>query len=263
MSGGAKWADLRVRILSAAVLLTVAAVDIWAGGVWFRALVGLVTAGMIWELLRMLGGPARGAAVALGVVAGGAVLLLQVLPPAYLVPVVGALVIAGAGPAGRNWPAWVLYAPVILLAGNALIWMRDDIGVAFLLWVICVVVASDVCGYFAGRLIGGPKFWPRFSPKKTWSGTVAGWLGAVVVGYAFSGPLDAVSKTGFPLWGLMLASGLLALAGQLGDIAESAIKRHVGVKDSSALIPGHGGLLDRFDALIAAAVVAWLGGGLL
>ena len=94
----------------------------------------------------------------------------------------------------------------------------------------------------------GPKFWPKVSPKKTWSGTVAGWVGAAAVGYGFhaagQGPVALV-------W----VSPLIAFAGQLGDIAESAIKRRAGVKDSSSLIPGHGGLLDRFDALAFAAVL--------
>jgi phosphatidate cytidylyltransferase len=111
-----------------------------------------------------------------------------------------------------------------------------------------VVLASDVAGYFAGRVLGGPKFWPHVSPKKTWSGTVAGWVLAALVGWAFMGPLGADA-------GLIGASVLLAFAGQMGDIAESAIKRRRGVKDSSDLIPGHGGVLDRFDALIAVVVL--------
>jgi phosphatidate cytidylyltransferase len=96
-------------------------------------------------------------------------------------------------------------------------------------------------------MLGGPKFWPAISPKKTWSGTVAGWLGAVAVGYGFW-------AAGFGAWHLLWASPFVAFAGQMGDIAESAIKRRTGVKDSSNLIPGHGGLLDRFDALAFAAI---------
>jgi phosphatidate cytidylyltransferase len=102
-------------------------------------------------------------------------------------------------------------------------------------------------GYFIGRRFGGPKFWPRVSPNKTWSGTVAGWVGAALVGLAFV----AAGRAG---WGLVALSPLIALAGQLGDIAESWIKRRAGFKDSSSLIPGHGGVLDRFDALIGAAL---------
>ena len=114
-----------------------------------------------------------------------------------------------------------------------------------------VVVVTDVAGYFAGRIIGGPKFWPAVSPKKTWAGTTAGWLAAAVVGVVF-GIGSGVMGT------LVLASVLLSFASQLGDIAESAIKRRVGVKDSSTLIPGHGGLLDRFDGMLGAALALLL-----
>ena len=100
---------------------------------------------------------------------------------------------------------------------------------------------------FAGRIFGGPKFWPRFSPKKTWSGTVAGWIAAAGIGLIFL----RISTAGIDL---LWISALLAFASQLGDIAESAIKRQAGVKDSSNLIPGHGGLMDRFDGLLGAAL---------
>lgn len=151
---------------------------------------------------------------------------------------------------GRDGQILAAYAAVILLAGWALIAMRSgESGLIRLLWLVAVVVVSDVMGYFAGRLLGGPKFWPRVSPKKTWSGTVAGWLGAALVGAGF---MSALGQG----WALVPVSALVSFAGQMGDIAESAIKRRAGVKDSSALIPGHGGVLDRFDALIFAAVLA-------
>jgi phosphatidate cytidylyltransferase len=120
-------------------------------------------------------------------------------------------------------------------------------GASVILWLVAVVVASDVLGYFAGRMLGGPKFWPSVSPKKTWSGTVAGWIGAALVGAGF------VILSGAS-WVLMPVSALVAFAGQMGDIAESWVKRRAGVKDASQLIPGHGGVLDRFDALIGAVV---------
>jgi phosphatidate cytidylyltransferase len=112
-------------------------------------------------------------------------------------------------------------------------------------------VVSDVAGYFAGKALGGPKFWPGISPKKTWSGTAAGWAGAACVGAAFARPLEAGAV-------LIPVSVLVAFAGQMGDIAESAVKRMQGVKDSSALIPGHGGVLDRFDAMLGAALAVGL-----
>ena len=138
---------------------------------------------------------------------------------------------------------------LILWAAHGLILLRGSYGLTFVLWLVSVVIASDVAGYFAGRVLGGPKFWPRVSPKKTWSGTVAGWVLAALVGAAFA------FWGGMP-WLVVPVSAVLAFAGQMGDIAESAIKRHVGVKDSSNLIPGHGGVLDRFDAMIAVAALA-------
>lgn len=148
---------------------------------------------------------------------------------------------------GRDGAIALFYGAAILLAGAALIWLRcQPQGLVLTLWWLAVVIASDIMGYFAGRLLGGPKFWPRISPKKTWSGTIAGWIGALIVGWAFSGTLGSV---------VILFSPIVAFAGQMGDIAESAIKRRAGVKDSSNLIPGHGGVLDRFDAVIFAALI--------
>ena len=110
-----------------------------------------------------------------------------------------------------------------------------------------VVIATDVFGYFAGRTLGGPKFWPSVSPKKTWSGTAAGWIAAGLVGLLFMLLTDAG-------WPIVWISMILSFASQMGDIAESALKRRMNVKDSSTLIPGHGGLFDRFDALLGAAL---------
>jgi phosphatidate cytidylyltransferase len=139
------------------------------------------------------------------------------------------------------------YLALAGVAGLGLIALRDGFGALWLLWLVLVVIASDVAGYFAGRLIGGPKLWPQVSPKKTWSGTVAGWLLALAVGAAFMPLLgQGAAFLELTLW--------VCIAGQAGDIAESALKRHVGVKDSSHLIPGHGGVMDRFDAMLGAAV---------
>ena len=117
--------------------------------------------------------------------------------------------------------------------------------------LLAIVVVTDVAGYFAGKSIGGPKFWPRISPKKTWSGVVAGWIAAGCVGaFAF-----ATGSHG-PLF--ILTAMIMSFGSQLGDIAESALKRRAGVKDSSNLIPGHGGVLDRFDGVVGAAMVLFV-----
>ena len=126
--------------------------------------------------------------------------------------------------------------------------LRNKFGFEVILWLVALVAVSDIAGYFVGRSLGGVKVWPKVSPKKTWSGTVAGWIGAIFVGLVFFW----IGAKGYEfLW----LSPLLALSGQVGDMVQSALKRAVGVKDSSNLLPGHGGFLDRFDALIFAVLL--------
>lgn len=252
MTASAKWDDLRARTISAVLMVAVGAAAIWLGGVWFLALVAVVTGLMIWELLRMLMPEARGLAQALGALAAVAVILSTRLP-GLAVPVVLALpVLAGAVLVARERVVFMLYAPVIMLTGHALLLLRSGAdGLLWLLWLVLVVVVTDIAGYFAGRIFGGPKFWPRISPKKTWSGTVAGWIGAAILGLVFM----RIAGAGVAL---VAVSMLASFASQMGDIAESAIKRRMGVKDSSTLIPGHGGVLDRFDGMLGAALLVLL-----
>jgi phosphatidate cytidylyltransferase len=121
-------------------------------------------------------------------------------------------------------------------------------GLLWTLWLIAVVAATDIGGYFAGKFIGGPKILPRISPKKTWSGTVGGWVLAILVSalYVYLGYGSVM---------LLPATLFVAIASQIGDMIESSMKRRAGVKDASNLIPGHGGLLDRFDGLLGATLV--------
>jgi phosphatidate cytidylyltransferase len=132
-------------------------------------------------------------------------------------------------------------------------------GFAALMFVLLIVWMTDIGGYFAGRGIGGPKLWPRVSPKKTWAGAIGGFVLslAVAAGFASCGMGRLVP--------LLLVATVLTVLSQLGDLFESAVKRKFGVKDSSQIIPGHGGLLDRLDgyvfAVIAAAAIGFLRGG--
>lgn len=243
----AKWADLAPRAASAAVLIAVGTAGVVAGGVWFQMLAVFVTAVMVWELWTMIepSGHTRGmllAALVASVLSGQ----LTIQEPwgllLFLVaPVGGALLLP------RERLTFFAFALGVQVAGWGLVTFRAEFGFFWLLWLIVVVVMTDVAGYFAGRLIGGPKFWPKVSPKKTWSGTIAGWAGAAAVGLLF----DGFTRVGLAIVPL---SVLLSLASQWGDIAESALKRRMGVKDSSQLIPGHGGLFDRFDAMLGASV---------
>jgi len=245
----ARWADLGPRVASAVMMAAVGAVALWLGGLPYRLLITLVVGLMVWELARMLDpGADFGRAEALGVSGAVAVFVFYANLPGWPGLVAVALAVPLLGwrlprPRARAFG----YLALILFAGVALMAMRESYGLIWVLWLVLLVIGSDVAGYFAGRIIGGPKFWPAVSPKKTWSGTVAGWAMAAGIGVAFMGPLQAGA-------GLVVLSVVVAFAGQMGDLAESALKRRAGVKDSSALIPGHGGVLDRFDAMIAAAV---------
>jgi phosphatidate cytidylyltransferase len=243
-----KWADLRTRILSAIVMIAVGAAEIWLGGTAFAALVVVLTGVMIWELATMTAPMRRRSPVTLAVGASAALLAALVLRTDIAALFLAVPSVALILTPRRDRRLAGGYALAIMLAGYGLVDLRQTGGTTVILWLVAVVVASDVLGYFAGRMLGGPKFWPAVSPKKTWSGTVAGWIGAAVVG------LGMVLAAGAS-WLLVPLSALVALAGQLGDIAESWVKRRAGVKDASSLIPGHGGVLDRFDALIGAVVV--------
>jgi phosphatidate cytidylyltransferase len=243
-----QWGDLKPRLISALVMLAVGAAEIWIGGLPFLALVTVLTAVMVWELARITAPDARG--MALGHAALAAVLMLAdegwpSVSAWYLFPLMPLAFLATPRLQPKVAAVIVL---ALMVAGHGLFVLRDEAGRGAILWVVGVVIVSDVMGYFAGRTLGGPKFWPAISPKKTWSGTVAGWIGAAGVGLIYV----ALGQGG---WLLVLLSPFVAFAGQMGDIAESWIKRRTGVKDSSALIPGHGGLLDRFDALVGAMVL--------
>lgn len=255
MSEG-KWGDLSARVMSAIVMVAIGVGAIWQGGIWFQGLIILVIGGMIWELARMLAPEKPLLPVALGVLASfclfaalgaGGGLVMSVL---FLPALIGLMLMK------KDQLIFALYSTGLMLAAIGLVMLRSmgeagnyNVGLVAVLWLVSIVIASDVAGYFAGRIIGGPKFWPKVSPKKTWSGTVAGWILAALVGLAFALYADV------PVVLAMCVSAVMSLAGQLGDIAESAIKRHAGIKDSSNLIPGHGGLMDRFDALMGAALL--------
>jgi phosphatidate cytidylyltransferase len=210
-------------------------------------MVAVICGLMIWELVRMLAPASPGIAMPLGLLAGAVTLIAVYLPPGFALPLLLAPALVGFGQLRSHRAIFMIFTVMVLLAGFGMTSVRDDLGFQWMLWLVLVVVATDVVGYFAGRLIGGPKFWPRVSPKKTWAGTAFGWVGAAIVGLFFM----ASTRAGLQLIGVSVA---VSMASQMGDIAESAIKRRLGVKDSSNLIPGHGGLLDRFDGMLGASV---------
>ena len=171
----------------------------------------------------------------------------------------GVLVVAILTATQRGWAALGFgYASAPLFA-SVLIRLDQVFGLTALMLVLLVVWMTDIGGYFAGRTIGGAKLWPRVSPKKTWAGAIGGLVLSLAVACGFAS--FGVGKW-LPL--LLLAAGL-SVVSQLGDLFESSVKRAFGVKDSSHIIPGHGGLLDRLDgfvfAVTAAAAIGFLRAG--
>ncbi|MFD1341834.1 phosphatidate cytidylyltransferase [Litorisediminicola beolgyonensis] len=250
---GSNWNDLGERVMSGVVLVGVGMAGVWIGGLIFHLLVALICGVMVWELVSMLDDRRNRSALLLGGFAGVVTFVAIEVPGGWALPLVLAPSMLGFGRMERGGVTYASFAALILLAGYGMMALRDEYGLVWMVWLVLVVVATDIAGYFAGRSIGGPKFWPRVSPKKTWSGTVAGWIASALVGWIFV----AMTGAGTGLIGLSIA---VSMASQIGDMAESAIKRRAGVKDSSNLIPGHGGLFDRFDGMLGAALFILIAG---
>lgn len=245
--------NLLVRAIAALVLAPVAIAIAYAGGFLWTLLVTLAAIGLYVEWLMVIGiGPRLSVTVA-GVVAlaaAGLCLGAGRLDVSLAVLAIGLIAIAVISPEQRQWTtAGFCYAAVAEVASILL--RRDpDEGFVALMFVLLIVWATDIGGYFAGRGIGGPKLWPRVSPKKTWAGAVGGFVGSLVVAAGFAAfGLGSVAP-------LLVLGAVLSVVSQFGDLFESAVKRRFGVKDSSHLIPGHGGLMDRLDGFVAAVAVA-------
>jgi phosphatidate cytidylyltransferase len=262
---GARGQTLRKRFMSAAVLLPLALGAVWLGGSFWAGLVGLFAIAMAWEwsticesgqgrlTRRILGVAPAGLAAILVVGLASLLAALDRFGPAIALLGLGAVAaaaIAGLVRGGRG--AWhglgVLYVGLPCIA---IVWVRaqHDQGLATLLWLLALVMAVDTGAFAAGRLIGGAKLAPRISPNKTWAGLGGGVVAAMLIGWM------AAFWLGLPgALPLVQISAILALVEQGGDLAESAFKRRFAVKDSSRLIPGHGGVLDRVDGLLAVSL---------
>jgi phosphatidate cytidylyltransferase len=254
--------NLWLRIAAAAVLIPMAIAALYAGGwVWF-ALVNLAATGLYIEWMMIVGLGRRGVALAAGIAGlylAGLGLMLDRVDLLLVAAAVGLAVSVALSGKARGWSAaGYAYAAAALLA--SLLVRSDPVaGFSALMFILLVVWVTDIGGYIAGRGLGGPKLWPRVSPKKTWAGAIGGFVGSLIIAAGFA-------LFGLGSWGALLAlAGVLSVVSQLGDLFESAVKRRFGVKDSSQIIPGHGGLLDRLDGYVAAvlfaAVVGLLRGG--
>jgi phosphatidate cytidylyltransferase len=245
--------DLKPRVAAAVAMGSLALATAWIGGFIFAVFWWLASIIVLWEWQRLVGG----SRLAERVVVGALVFALAALSALHnsIPGAIAALVLGAAAVGwldGRREAGWAatgaLYAGA-LVASLVLLRISPSFGLASILWLFAVVWGTDITAYFAGRLIGGPRLWPSVSPGKTWAGAVVGALAGAVFGLM----LAAWTNRFAALFWLGLAT---AIVSELGDLFESALKRRFGVKDSSGLIPGHGGLMDRLDAFVAASVFA-------
>ena len=249
---------MRLRVASALALAPLPVAAIWFGGVWLALLTGVAGAVMAWEwgrLCRGAGaervapGPAEIELVGI-VVMAVAIAAFGAARAAVAAAILGAgLVFWTARQKSEGEPAWTALGTLwVALPCISFLWLAREQagGRATLLWLLAVVSATDIGAYAVGRGVGGPRLAPLWSPRKTWSGFAGGVLCAALAGGA-----TALALGVWPALPLVLVSAGLAIVAQFGDLAESLAKRRFGVKDSSGLIPGHGGLLDRLDGLLA------------
>ncbi len=255
--------NLQLRIVSAVVLAIIVLGLTWLDGIWFRLLCAAISAVIFHEWTRM---SRPVAATGFGLLPEALLLvflgaLIAGLPAAWLLPLVAALVVVSAVSALiRGTAQWdscgLAYAAV---SGLSLALLRDGdrSGLVAILFLFAVVWATDIFAYFVGRAVGGAKLAPSISPGKTRSGALGGAVGGVIAGLLLAAAAGAGN-----LGVLGLVALVLSIVSQAGDLFESWVKRRHGRKDSGALIPGHGGVMDRVDGLVAAAfalyVIGWI-----
>jgi phosphatidate cytidylyltransferase len=251
--------ELGLRIISAVVLAVVVLTLTWQGGIWFRGLAALIALLIYYEFssivatkMRDVGATAIGGA---GLTAACVYILID-LPYYAAGAILIASVLAATPALWQKRPPWIGVAIAYAgFSGLALAEIRGDtfLGLCAMIFVFAVVWATDILAYFCGRAIGGPKLAPSISPGKTWSGAIFGAAAGVAAGLAVVLAVRPGEGLAIPLYALVLS-----IASQAGDLYESWVKRRFGVKDSSHLIPGHGGVMDRVDGLVFAAFAAFL-----
>ena len=260
-SGSRLGPDLRPRVAAGVTMAAAALVVAWFGGFVFVAFWFAASAIVLWEWQRLASAERLIERVAVGalalVVASSFALerlfsLREALFGCAIALALGAAAVAWiARPGSKSWAgAGTIYAGALVVS-LGLLRASPNYGLAAILWLYAVVWGADIAAYFAGRLIGGPRLWPSVSPGKTWSGALVGAFAGAALGLLLAPWTNHIAA----LFWLGLAA---AIVSEFGDLFESALKRRFGVKDSGGLIPGHGGLMDRLDAFVAASVFAAL-----
>jgi phosphatidate cytidylyltransferase len=253
--------NLLLRVAVALVLAPAALAVAYAGGWLWTALVTVASIGLYVEWLMIVGAAhQRRVAVAGGVALAisGLCLAAGRIDASLAVLAFGCAAVAWFAPEQRLWAVGGFFYASAAEVASVLVRLDQVWGFVALILILLVVWVTDIGGYFAGRGIGGPKLWPRVSPKKTWAGAAGGFAASLVVaaGFVAFGFGKLEPPLTLKMEPMLLVGAMLSIVSQLGDLFESAVKRRFGVKDSSHLIPGHGGLMDRLDGFVAAVVVA-------
>lgn len=256
-ASGLRGSELVLRICSASVLVPLAIGTAYVGGWPFALFWGLAAMGMLWEWTSLVARADQRSVLATG--AASLALAVALAVTGYLLAAVIVLAMGALGAAAlalaerRMWVAGgipyagaLAVAPIVLRSDN-------ENGFLAVIFLFAIVWTTDIAAYFVGRTVGGPKLMPQVSPKKTWAGALAGVVAAVVVALAI---VKVAAQT--DLFSIAMLAVALSVFAQGGDLFESFLKRRFGAKDSSHLIPGHGGLMDRLDGFVTASVVAAL-----
>lgn len=245
--------NLVMRVMAALVLAPTAIAIAYAGGWLWSVLVTLAAIGLYVEWLTIIGSARERLAVASGGAAlaiAGFCLATGRIDISLVAIILGLACVVLLSQERRIWVATGFFYAAAAQIASVLVRLDPIWGFPALIIILLVVWVTDIGGYFAGRGIGGPKLWPRVSPKKTWAGAIGGFAASIVVAGGFAA--FGLGKIG----PILLLGAALSIVSQFGDLFESAVKRRFGVKDSGHIIPGHGGLLDRLDGFVAAVVMA-------
>jgi len=245
--------NLFIRVIAALILAPLTIMVVFAGGWLWILLVTAVAVGLFYEWHTIVNPQREPRVFAVGVIALeliGLALWFGWNGVAFVTAIIAPTLIALLSTERRGWNVGgFVYAAAALIA-SVLVRLDPAIGFYALVFPLLIVWVTDIGGYFAGRTFGGPKLAPRISPKKTWAGAIGGLVLSIVIALAAA----------WLGWGrlvpLLIVGILLSIVSQFGDLFESWVKRQFDVKDSSQIIPGHGGLLDRLDGFVAAIVLA-------
>ena len=249
------WYDLRLRLISASFLLIISAFCIYFGNYLFTLFIISLVGVMHWELGKMLS-PMSVQAMWFSAFLSMLSTLCLLASDSFLWPI---LILLMNFHFQKNFfhhsrYFGAFYSLAVIVCGIIFYRVRLEFGLYHTVWLIGIVVVTDTAGYLIGRIIGGPKVFPRISPKKTWAGVLAGWFAVGLFSWFF---VENVAPQSLFIKFVSI-SIILSVSAQLGDMIQSQLKRRSDVKDSSGLLPGHGGFMDRFDGFVGAMVVTGL-----